>query len=88
MTPPFAAVSGSSTRGWSPPRRAVEKDPAAERFHAVFEADQAGAAGEVGAAAAVVADRDAQDAPATLNVDLTAEARACLAALVSASATT
>ena len=71
------------------PARAVEDDPAAERLDAVLQADQAGAPGEVGAAGAVVADRDAQDvagdAPTSTS---TAEARACLAALVSASATT
>ena len=49
--------------------RAVEEDPAAERLGAVLEADQAGAAGEVGAPAAVVANRYSQGAGAGLDAD-------------------
>jgi hypothetical protein len=45
-----------------PPRWvAVERDAAAERLHPVLQPDQARAAGEVGAADAVVTNRDAQD---------------------------
>src|SRR5208337_5213336 len=51
------------------PARAVEKDPAAERLHPVLEADQAGAAGEVGAARAVVTDHHAQDFTGGLHLD-------------------
>ena len=40
---------------------AVENDSAAERLHAVLQAEQAGAAGEVGATDAVVADPEAED---------------------------
>ncbi len=43
------------------PVRAVEEDSATERLYPVLEADQPGAAGEIGAAGAVVADLDAQD---------------------------
>lgn len=39
--------------------RAVQRNPAAERLDAVLDADQAGTAGEVGTADAVVLDRDA-----------------------------
>jgi hypothetical protein len=49
--------------------RAVEEDPAAERLGAVLEADQAGAAGEVGVPAAVVANRDAQGTSDGLDLD-------------------
>ena len=51
------------------PARAVERDPAADGLHAVFEAGQAGAPGEVGAANAVVADRDAKDFASDLDLD-------------------
>jgi len=51
----FCAQAGSRSAG------AVEEDPAAEGLHAVLEAGQAGAFDEVGAAGAVVADREAQD---------------------------
>src|SRR5690348_13065230 len=40
--------------------RAVQGEAAAEDFDPVFEADQAGALGEIGAAAPVVMDADAQ----------------------------
>ena len=50
------------------PARAVERDPA-DGLHAVFEAGQASAPGEVGAADAVVADRDAKDFPSDLDLD-------------------
>ena len=59
----------------------------AEGFGPVFEPEQAGAVTEVGAAAAVVADAQAQDTAAGAAWTLAAVARACLAALVSASAT-
>ena len=39
---------------------AVETDPAAERRYAVFEADEAGATAEAGAAPTVVLNADAQ----------------------------
>ena len=68
--------------------RAVEKDPAAERLYAVFEADEAGATAEAGAAPTVVPDADAQDVVVDSTVIVTAEACACLVTLVSASATT
>jgi len=42
--------------------RAIEQDPATERFHPVRQAGQAGATGEAGAAGAVVAYRDVQHA--------------------------
>ena len=51
------------------PTRAVERDPAADGLHAVFEAGQASAPGEVGAADAVVADRDAKDFASDLDLD-------------------
>jgi hypothetical protein len=68
VTSPFAAVIGNSA-DWFRPPRAVEEDPAADRLHAILEADQAGAAGEVGTASAVVADRDAQDLAGDLDLD-------------------
>jgi hypothetical protein len=66
----------------------VEGDPAAERLDAVLEADQAAAAGEIGAPAAVIANRDAQDAGDGLDFDGGLGAFPCLAAFVSASDTT
>ena len=78
----------------------LHPEPAAERLHPVLEPDQAGAAGEVGAAAAVVAHPDPQyvacgavaGVAGAVSRDVsistaTTEACACLAALVSASAT-
>ena len=62
--------SGSSARRVVPaPCGAVEEDPAAERLGAVLEANQAGAASEVGAPAAVVANRDAQGTGDGLDLD-------------------
>jgi hypothetical protein len=49
--------------------RAVEEDFAAERLYAVLEASQAGAAGEVGAPGAVVADLEEQGIAGDLDVD-------------------
>ena len=51
------------------PRGAVQGDPAADRLNPVFEPGQAGAPGEVGAAGAVVADRDPQDVTAGFGLD-------------------
>jgi hypothetical protein len=68
---------------------AVEVDTTADGLHAVLEAEQAAAAsGEIGAADAVVSDRDAQDSVDISASTVTVEALACLAALVSASAAT
>ena len=55
--------------------RTLDRECSSERLDPVFEADQAGATGEVGAAAAVVADADPQDAVAgasTCDLDVTA----------------
>ena len=51
----FCAQAGAPFGG------AVEEESAADRLNAVLQADQAGAASEVGAASAVIADRQAQD---------------------------
>jgi hypothetical protein len=51
------------------PAPAVEEDPAAERLHPVLQPDQAGAAGQGGAADAVVAHRDARDVAGHLDLD-------------------
>ena len=48
---------------------AVEEDPAAERLHAVLEANEAGAAAEIGTAGAVVVDGDAQDSVCGVGLD-------------------
>jgi hypothetical protein len=47
----------------------VQDDPAAERLHAVLQAGQASAPGQVGAAAGAVADRDAQEVTDDLCLD-------------------
>jgi hypothetical protein len=85
--PSFTAVTGSSTRRLVPAPRVVHEDLTAERLDAVLEADQAGAPGEVGAADAVVADRDAQDGVCRVGVHGDRDdrgVRVFLAALVSA----
>src|SRR5580700_8364993 len=56
-------------QGGPRPGRAVEGNPAAECLHAVLESDQSGAVGEVGAAGAVVANREPQDASDCLDAD-------------------
>src|SRR5580700_5437996 len=56
-------------QGGPRPGRAVEGNPAAECLHAVLESDQSGAVGEVGAAGAVVANREPQDASDCLGAD-------------------
>src|ERR1700758_5102003 len=58
-----------NVQGGSRPARAVERDPAADRLHAVFKAGQAGAPGKIGAADAVVVDGDVKDLPRYLDVD-------------------
>ena len=47
----------------------MEEDPAAERLHAVLEANEAGAAAEIGTAGAVVVDGDAQDSVCGVGLD-------------------
>jgi hypothetical protein len=51
-------------------RGALQADPAAERFDAVFEPDEARAAGEAGAAAPVITHADAQEALGGLDFDV------------------
>ena len=58
-------LHGGARAGW-----AVQEDAAAERLDPVGEPDEAGAAGGVGAAAAVVADADVQQTLAGLRLDV------------------
>ena len=69
-------------------RRAPEEDLAAERLDAVLQAGQAGAAGDVGAAAAVVTYRYTQDAGDGLDADGGFGGVRVLGRFVSASETT
>jgi hypothetical protein len=55
---------------WCPARGTGDRDRAAQRLDAVGEPDQPGSADGVGAADAVVADRQVQGAVAPLHVDL------------------
>jgi hypothetical protein len=68
--------------------RAVQGHAAAHFLHPVLQAGQARAAAGVGTANAVVADLDPQVPPASSMRMSTAEASACLAALVKALAAT
>ena len=70
------------------PARAVHAEPAAERLDAVGEPTQAGAAARVGAADAVVDDRDQSGRAVAPHLDRHREARAYFATFVSASAHT
>src|SRR6201996_5468283 len=60
----FRAQTGAGPAG------AVQDDPAAERLHAVFQAGQAAAPGQAGAAGAVVADGDAQETVGAVCLDV------------------
>ena len=68
--------------------RAADLERSAQGLGPVAEADQARAAGRIGAARAVVADRQVQAAVSLSAATRITEARACLVALVSASETT
>ena len=61
---------------------------AAERLDAVLDPDEAGAVTEGRTAAPVVVHLDPQHLPPDVHLDVDFAAEACLAALVSASATT
>ena len=79
---------GSSLEPSSPATRRVDLEAAAERRHTVAQAAQSRTRRRVGAADTVVGDLD-QDLPAVAaHVDSRVLARAYLAMLVSASATT
>src|ERR1700758_104614 len=56
-------AQGGADAGW-----AVEPEAPAEGFHPVFETDQPGSTGRVGAAATVVAHRDSQHTIAGVGV--------------------
>ena len=71
-----------------PPAGLTHLHPAAEAAHAFLEAGEAGAVGDVGAADAVVAHLDRRAVAAARDRDRRLGRAACLATLVSASATT
>jgi hypothetical protein len=84
---PSASSPGTPRTRRSPLRAGVEGDSVAERLHTILQPDEARAAGEVGAADAVVATETRRISTATVTA-VRAEACACSAAFVSASQTT